>query len=202
MRVKLVCSRFATAQWWWSHFQEISRSANKGFTVPHRRNFGCESVLAWFPSTIESQVEFYLQELYWAAVRETDALYNALEESAFKNEVVFSLLHPLMRGRLRREGRREPHSALSYWPEANSWRSIISPVLFNSVARAAFSLQTSLISAVRLFCDLRWLESQQHNSLLFRRLKLTKMFLVLIQNELRDLQLLQASHLHSLMNAF
>ena len=96
-----------------------------------------------FQSFVENEMEAYLNSLHGAVIREAIELNPALDADVNGLEVVFGLFHQEMRGMLSNNSIRDPSPAVMYWKDANDTRTIISPVPFNTVARAALPSQAS-----------------------------------------------------------
>lgn len=91
------------------------------------------------------------------------------------SDVIREAVHQEKRGALSNKGRRDPSAALMYWKDANATRTMISPVPFSTVARAAFSSQTSSAPAEGLLSDLGTRECNQSQFLLTTTLELAEM---------------------------
>ena len=114
----------------------------------------------------DEKKEKYFDLLCAAVVREACELDGEGNISRDKLRVVYGLFHDEMLKTLAKKGRRSPDFALRYWKDLNNSNSLISPLPFNRIAKAAMSSQASSASAERLFSDLGRMEGDQRQSLL------------------------------------
>lgn len=150
----------------------------------------------------ENDRKAYKKVLFSAVVREAVELESSLAPRAERLEVVFGLLHDEMREVLEEKCRRDPSAALLFWEQANQTSTMISPVPFNTIARAALSSQASSAPAERLFSDLGRREGNQSQSLLSSTLEMSEMIRVFVCNELKNAPLHQNGLMHPKGDAF
>lgn len=160
-----------------------------------------ETCLDFLDYTWEQKVGYY-EILYKAIVREAKELKKDIYFSAAELKVLFSLFHKSMIQKLQECGRRPIDAALNFWRDVNQSGSVISPVPFNQLARAALSSQASSASAERLFSDLGRKEGNQCQSILSGTLEMTALIRTYVANEIKALVLPQKGLLHPTASAF
>lgn len=146
--------------------------------------------------------EQYLKLFHYAVVREAAELDGKLQPNIAILKVIFDFFYDNILSKLRNTGRKEPPEALSFWEEQNGKPRIISPLLFNGVARACLASHVSLASAKRLFSDFGKVENRQSQSLLSSTLEMSEVIQVFALKEPGQLSLTQTGWLHLTADIF
>ena len=138
----------------------------------------------------------YLKCLYRAVAREAVELDKGLHTLEEDLDTIFGMFHKQMLKYLAQKGRQEPSKTLQYWKEQNEKAAMISPVPFNTLARACLASQASSAAAERLFSDLGRMENRQSQSSLTSTLEMNELIRIFISNELSQIRLPQRGLLH------
>ncbi|KAI0561249.1 hypothetical protein FGB62_89g118 [Gracilaria domingensis] len=155
-----------------------------------------------FVGSTQYERDVYFHLLYGAQVREIQSLDECSQFSTTSLETLADLFHTNMRQTLKENGRKEPEEALMFWKSANERPGVVSPVPFNTVARALLASQASSAAAERLFSNIGRREGSQCQSLLSGTKEMCETIRVFVRNELRATDNVQRGLLHVRGEAF